>query len=255
MAKIPRLALRMLLLSMLFALPPGARCEGAMVAVATNFVSTLETLLPELAAASDHEIQIAGGSTGKLYAQILRGAPFDVFLAADQERPALLEQTGHAVQGSRFTYALGRLTLWSRDTRIIAGDGVAALRRLKFRHLAVANFRTAPYGVAAREVLEALGLSESLESRLVMGENIGQAFAFVATGSAELGLVALSGVLSHSRKGSRWDVPSDLHAPIRQDAVLLVRGESNPAARELFAYLQRPEVKKRISALGYDMEQ
>ncbi len=252
--KTPPLTLRTLIFGLLLGLPLDARAEEAMVAVATNFVSTLEALLSEFAAASDHEIRIAGGSTGRLYAQILRGAPFDAFLAADQERPRLLEESGHAVPGSRFTYAQGRLALWSRDTKVFAGDGVAALRDSQFRHLAIANPRTAPYGVAAREVLTALGLLASLESRLVMGENVGQAFAFVATGSAELGLVALSGVLNQNLKGSRWDVPSDLHAPVRQDAVLLVPGASNVAAKELLAYLQTPETKKRISILGYDIE-
>ncbi len=253
--KTPRLKLRVRLLAVLIGLPVGACAEEALVAVATNFVTTLETLLPEFEAANHHEVRIAGGSTGKLYAQILRGAPFDAFLAADQERPQRLEATGHALPGSRFTYARGRLALWSRDTQAIMGDGIAALSGAEFRKLAIANPRTAPYGAAAKEALEALGLLESLATRLVMGENVGQAYAFVATGSAELGLVALSGVLSHNPAGSRWDVPSDLHAPIRQDAVLLVRGESNPVARELFAYLRSPEVKKRISALGYDMEE
>lgn len=248
------LSLRMLLLGLLLGLPPGARAEEAMVAVATNFVSTLETLLPEFAAASDHEIKVAGGSTGKLYAQILRGAPFDAFLAADQERPRLLEESGHAVPGSRFTYAQGRLALWSRDTNVLAEDGVAVLRGSQFRNIAIANPRTAPYGVAAREVLTALGLFESLESRLIVGENVGQAFAFVATGSAELGLVALSGVLNQKLTGSRWDVPSHLHAPIRQDGVLLVRGASNAAAMDLLAYLQTRETKKNIFLLGYDAE-
>ena len=254
MGKIPLLTLRTLILGLLLGLPLDARAEEALVAVATNFVSTLETLLPEFAAASSHEVRIAGGSTGKLYAQILRGAPFDAFLAADQERPKLLEESGHAVAGSRFTYAQGRLALWSRDTRVLAGDGVAALRGSQFRNLAIANPRTAPYGVAARELLTALGLLESLESRLVMGENVGQAFAFVATGSAELGLVALSAVLNQNLKGSRWDVPSNLHSPIRQDGVLLVRGASNAAAMDLLAYLQTPETKKNISLLGYDIE-
>ena len=253
LANIQPFVLRLLLFALLFALPLNARAEQALVAVATNFVSTLEALLPEFEAANDHEIRIAGGSTGKLYAQILRGAPFDAFLAADQERPKLLEAWGIAVPDSRFTYARGRLVLWSRDTQAFQTDGVETLRRARFRNLAIANPNTAPYGVAAREVLEALGLLASLESRLVMGENVGQAFAFVATESAELGLVALSGVLNQDFEGSRWDVPSELHTPIRQDGVLLVRGESNAAASDLLAYLQTPAAKHKISAFGYDL--
>lgn len=238
--------------SLLIALPIGVRAEQALVAVATNFVPTLEVLLPVFEASTQHEIRIAGGSTGKLYAQIVRGAPFDAFLAADQARPRRLEASGHAVPDSRITYAHGRLALWSGDAGLIGEDGAATLKGGHFRSLAIANPDTAPYGVAARHALKALGLLDRLEPHLVMGENVGQAFAFVATGNAEVGLVALSAALGPGASGNYWAVPRALHQPIRQDGVLLLRGESNRAARDLFAYLWSDKVQAKISAMGYD---
>ena len=240
-----------LLWGLLLTAPRHSHGEEALIAVATNFVPALEQLLPRFRASEAHQIRIAGGSTGKLYAQILRGAPYDAFLAADQERPQLLEESELGVKGSRFTYAHGRLALWSADPLMIGEDGVAVLRAAKFHRLAIANTRTAPYGSAAKQVLEGLGLYESLRSRLVMGDNVGQAFAFVATGSAEIGLVALSSVLQRSSGQSWWVVPKRLHAPIAQDAVLLAHGRSNLAAITLLKYLKRRDVQYRLASLGY----
>lgn len=236
---------------LLFLPSSGLRADQALVAVATNFVASLERLRPEFEAASGHSLLLAGGSTGKLYAQIVRGAPFDVFVAADRERPRLLEESGHAVPGSRFTYARGRLALWSADSSLIGDDGTSSLREANFRTLAIANPETAPYGAAAVEVLEELGLYLSLRSRLVLGENVGQTFAFVATESAQVGLVALSNVLSWEGRGSLWRVPQELHSPIHQDVVVLTHGVSNPAALEFMNYLRSSEFQQSIRPLGY----
>lgn len=244
------------LLAGLPALSGGVRAEVALVAVAANFAEVMERLERDFERQSPHALTVTSGSTGKLYAQISAGAPFDVLLAADQTAPARLESAGLAVRGSRFTYAAGRLLLWSADANLVAGDGAEVLRRGEFRRLAMANPELAPYGVAARELLEALNLFDDLRERIVMGENIGQTHAMVATGNAELGLVARSFVLSerNAGAGSYWAVPARYHAPIRQDAVLLTRAEDNSAARDLLAYLRRPDVRAVIREYGYDVD-
>jgi len=195
------------------------------------------------------------GSTGKLYAQIENGAPFDVLLAGDQDRPERLVASGLADPTSRFTYAVGRLTLWSADPERIPADGQHALRHGSFR-LAIANPELAPYGAAARQTLQALGLYEQLRGRIVMAENIGQTHALVATGNAELGFLALSFLLSprNTMTGSRWDVPDDLYAPIRQDAILLKRAMSNPAARDLLEFLRSSAARRAMADYGYARE-
>jgi len=177
-----------------------------------------------------------------------------VLLAADQRRPELLESEGLAVAGSRFTYAVGRLTLWSPVGGRVDSDGEATLRAGAFRSLALANPDLAPYGAAARQALEKLGLWDRLKDKIVMGENIGQAHALVASGNAELGFVALSYVLSprNDRPGSRWDVPVRLYTPIRQDAVLLTRAARNPAARALLSFLRSEAARKLIESFGYE---
>lgn len=230
-----------------------ARAAEALAAVATNFAEVMDALAPRFRESTGHRLRISSGSTGKLYAQIRNGAPFDLFLAADQRRPALLEVEGAAVAGSRFTYAIGRLTLWSAEKDRIRADGAVVLRRQDFRHLAIANPKLAPYGLAAQQALTALDLWKSLQDRIVQGENVGQAFSLVATGNAELGLVALSAVLSprHKVTGSRWDVPVDLYAPIRQDAVLLSRGTDNAAARAFLAYIKSPAAREIVARFGY----
>ena len=235
------------------AMPGLAVGEVALVAVAANFAEVMERLEADFEAESPHGITVTTGSTGKLYAQIVNGAPFDLLLAADQARPELLEQQGIAVRGTRFTYASGRLSLWSADPAAFDGDGAAWLRRGGFRRLAIANPDLAPYGVAARQVLESLGVHEAVAGRLVFGENVGQVHAMVATGNAEAGLVARAYVASPRNRepGSRWDVPADLHAPIRQDAVLLMRAEDNSAARDLLAFLRREDVRQVIADYGY----
>lgn len=244
------------LLAVLLLAAPAVRSEVALVAVAANFAEVMERLEADFEAESPHAITITTGSTGQLYAQIANGAPFDALLAADQARPERLEAEGLAVRGSRFTYATGQLVLWSAEADRIGDDGAAVLRRGEFRRLAMANPDLAPYGVAARQVLESLGLLTALRGRIVLGENVGQTHAMVATGNAELGFVARSNVDSprNATPGSRWLVPGALYQPIRQDAVLLRRGEENSAARDLLAYLRRPDVRRTIAGYGYDVE-
>lgn len=231
----------------------GAAAAGeARVAVATNFLATAETVVAAFEASSPHRITLASGSTGQLYAQIVHGAPYDAFLAADDTRPRRLEDDGRAVPGSRATYAIGRLALWSADPRRVPADGARLLREGDVRRLAVAHPELAPYGAAAEETLVALGVRERLADRIVRGESVGQAHALVATGNADVGLLARSQVLEAG--GSAWVVPSDLHRPIRQDAVLLRRGADNDAARAFLRFLLADAGREIVRSAGYDAE-
>ncbi|ANM32285.1 hypothetical protein ABI59_15360 [Acidobacteria bacterium Mor1] len=235
------------------------------VAVASNFSGALEQLRDDFETRSGHRLTLVTGSTGKLYAQIRHGAPYDVLLAADAARPERLEQDGLAVDGSRFTYALGRLVLWYRSgapTDSGTGDqqGSAWLEAGRFRKLAIAHPELAPYGRAAEETMQSLGVLESLRPRLVRGENIAQAYALVASGNAELGFVAQAqlgqgdgGLGRSGAGGTRWPVPAALHQPIRQDAVLLKRATDAEAAAAFLVFLRSEEARSRIAALGYDL--
>ncbi len=194
-------------------------------------------------------MSIAAGATGKLYAQVVQGAPFDVLLAADGWRPERLEREGRAVSGSRFTYAIGLLSLWSPRTDAFGEDPVAYLRAAQFRRLALANPDLAPYGRAARQVLEHLGLNDQLANRMVVAENIGQAYAMVDTGNADAGFLARAQV--SGRSGSHWNVPAALHEPIEQQAVLLQRAAENPAAVGFLAFLRTDEARRVIGQAGY----
>ena len=231
----------------------GVSADEALVGAAANFAQPLTEIERAFETTHSHRVRVAVGSTGKLYAQILHGAPFDILLAADQERPRLLEHAGLTVPGSRHTYAVGRLTLWSADPERLRGDVPAMLASGSFRRLAMANPELAPYGTAAREVLQGFGLYAALREKIVTAENIGQTYAMVATGNAEIGFVAASGA-PDTGDGSRWDVPSDLHAPIRQDAVLLARAANNAAARAFLDFLQGNRARKIISGFGYGLE-
>lgn len=228
-----------------------ARAGEALVAVAANFQTTLLTLKADFEVRTPHRLQVSTGSTGKLYAQIVNGAPYDVFLSADQDRPARLEAEGYGIVDSRFSYAFGQLVLWSPG---LAGagaddlDGPAVLREAAFRRIAIANPDLAPYGRAAMETLTALGLAEALRPKIVMGENIGQAFALIATGNTELGFVG-AGMVPGG--GPVWRVPDSLYRPIRQDAVLLNHGKDNSAAQAFLAYLRGADARSLITAAGY----
>lgn len=230
-----------------------AQAGDAQIAVAANFSAPAKRIAEAFERASGHKATLVTGATGKFHAQIVNGAPFDVLLAADDDTPAKLEREGHAT-GPRFTYAIGRLVLWSATPGLVDGDG-AVLKRGSFRHIAVANPRLAPYGQAAMETLAALGLAERLRPRFVLGENIAQTHQFVASGNAELGFVALAQVTKGGRigEGSGWIVPAQLHQPIHQDAVLLAHGRGNAAAKAFLEWLKGDDAKATIRSFGYDL--
>jgi molybdate transport system substrate-binding protein len=231
-----------------------ARAETALVGVASNFAGAVTEIVAGFEGKSGRRIKVALGATGKLYAQIRAGAPFDVLLAADQVRPRMLETAGLALSGTRFTYAIGSLTLWSVAPRRVMGDPKLLLRSAAVRTIAIANPSLAPYGMAAQQVLQKLGLWPALQSRIVTGENISQTFALAATGNASVAFVArplLDSKRGKALGGSRWDVPADMHDPIKQDAVLLNHGRSNQTAKAFLAYLQSSAARSVIEKLGY----
>lgn len=243
------------LLSLLAGLAAGsANADEIQVAVAANFIAPMKLIAADFEKASGHRAALSFGATGKFYAQIRNGAPFDVLLAADDETPAKLEKEGFGVSGSRFTYAIGKLVLWSARPGYVDARG-DVLKTGGFTHIALANPKLAPYGAAAIEVMTKLGLLSALEPRFVQGENIAQTYQFVSTGNAELGFVALSQVYEDGKlkSGSGWIVPASMHSPIRQDAVLLSRGKDNPAAAALLQYLKTDKAKAVIRAYGYDL--
>ncbi len=252
-----RLQPPLLLLFILFSVwPPTAQAEEVRVAVAANFLSTLTQLSQKFENETTHTLLISSGSSGKLYAQITHGAPFDVFFSADVKRPQLLEEKGLSVPGSRFTYAVGRLTLWSLDPKRVSDGNPQVLSTPTFAHLAIANPKTAPYGMAAKQTLQNLELWDHVKDRLVQGENIAQTFQFVYSNSAQLGLVALSQVLDPKVQGigSRWDVPPHLHDALNQQAVLLVAGRHNQAAIAFLDFVRNPTAQKVIKDFGYGLK-
>ena len=231
-----------------------AHAGEVQVAVAANFAGPMEKLAAQFQKDTGHKAVVASGATGKFYAQIRNGAPFEVLLSADDETPARLEAEGQVVPKSRFTYAVGRLVLWSAKANYVDAAG-AVLKTGDFTHLAIANPKTAPYGAAAVAVIDKLGLTARLQPRLVQGENIAQAFQFASTGNAELGFVAQAQVWRDGKftAGSGWIVPATMHTPIRQDAALLTRGAKNPAAQALLDYLRSDKAKALIRAYGYEV--
>lgn len=223
--------------------------ETITVAVAANFARPAHGIADHFQAQTGHEVQLSVGSSGKLYAQILHGAPFDVFLSADREKPSALEKSGLTVEGTRFTYALGTLALYSSNPgRFFPHQ--ATLEANQFRRLALANPRLAPYGQAAMDVLTSLGLLDATRPKWIQGENVAQAFQFVSTGNADLGFVALSQI-DDDLSADAWIVPADLHQPIRQDAVLLVRPADNRAAEAFMTFIQSPEAGVIMTQFGY----
>lgn len=219
------------------------------VAVAANFAAAHEELARRFQVHSGVEVETSVGSTGQLYAQIMNGAPYDVFLSADVARPDRLESDDRIVPGTRFTYAVGQLVLYASGLRL-ADSPELTLRERSFQHLAIANPRIAPYGAAARQVLERWGLWDELQTRLVQGESVGQAFQFVESGAAELGFVALSQVTA-KRQGKYWIVPREFYQPLRQDAVLLRTGERSSEARAFLEFLRSEEGQQIITHFGY----
>ncbi|AGZ35964.1 molybdate ABC transporter substrate-binding protein [Pseudomonas sp. SWI6] len=231
-----------------------AWADEVQVAVAANFTAPIQAIAKDFEKDTGHKLVAAYGATGQFYAQIKNGAPFDVFLSADDSTPAKLEHEQEIVPGSRFTYAVGTLALWSAKEGYVDAEG-EVLKKNDFKHLSIANPKTAPYGLAATQVLDRLGLKEATQSKIVEGQNITQAFQFVSTGNAELGFVALSQIYKDGKvsNGSAWIVPSNLHAPIRQDAVILKKGKDNAAAKALVAYLKGPKAAAVIKSYGYEI--
>jgi len=232
-----------------------AHADELNIAVAANFLGTLQKLAPAFEKSSGHTLVLSGGSSGQFYQQIVQGAPFDIFLSADSERPRKLEEQGLAVAGSRFTYAVGKLVLWSPQPQVVDDRG-EVLKRGDYRFIAVANPVNAPYGAAAREVLEQLDLWEKLTAgkKIVTGESIGQTLQFITSGNARLGFVALAQVIDDSGRirGSVWPVPQDLYQRIDQDAVVLQRSQKRAAATAFLQWLRNDEQALRIiAAAGY----
>ena len=233
-------------------LPTIAEADEVQVAVAANFLAPLQEIAKSFEKETGHQTLITSGATGQLFTQIQHGAPFEVMISADAKTPKKLVKNELALADSQFTYARGKLVLWSVDPALVDAGG-AVLKTGKFKHLAIANPKTAPYGTAAMEALDKLGLSASLKSKLVEGENISQAKQFVDTGNAEVGFVALSQIYKDGKitKGSAWVVPLDLYTPLYQDAVLLKKGEDNPAATALLNYLKSDKAKAIMTTYGY----
>lgn len=231
--------------------------ESVHVAVASNFVAPMERIARLFEDSTGHTLKLSSGSSGRFATQIRNGAPFEVFLSADSSSPAALESEGLGVAGSRYTYALGRLVLWSARAGVVDAEG-AVLRNGSFNKLSLANPKLAPYGAAAEEVLRNLHLVEATRARWVMGENIAQAYQFVFTGNADLGFVALSQVMDAGTGkpagGSWWLVPPELHDPIRQDILLLQAGRDSTAAQALLQFMRSAEVRSLISDYGYGLE-
>lgn len=248
---LPRLH-RLLALTAALAFTTLARADVVQVAVAANFTAPARALAEVFARTTGHEAKLSFGATGAFYTQIKNGAPFDVLLAADNERPARLEKEGDTVPGSRFTYATGQLVLWSAKPGLVDDEG-AVLKHGQFGKIAIANPKNAPYGAAAVEAMNKLGLAAALQPKLVTGESIGQTYNFIATGNAELGFVALAQVLDGGKlkSGSMWVVPAQYHAPIIQDAVILKRAANNPAAKAWMELLKTPQSKELIRSYGY----
>ncbi len=224
------------------------------VAVASNFTVPMRKIADAFERETGHQAVLSSGSTGGFHVQIKNGAPFEILLAADDETPLKIESDGLGVEGSRFTYAIGRLALWSSRLGFVDDKG-EVLRSGKFERIAIANPKLAPYGAAALETLTRLGLLNDLQPKLVKGENIAQTYQFVATGNVELGFVALSQVISDGKisRGSGWLVPTALHDPIRQDAILLANGKDHPAAIALMKFLRGEKAKAIIRSFGYDL--
>lgn len=262
---LPFLRLLLTLLSICFS-PITLGKESVKVAVASNFNTTAKALVDAFEKKTANDIKLTFASSGKIYAQIVHGAPFDIFLSADDIKPRLLVEKGYAETKDVFTYALGELVLWSNEKRFVDSKGKAlkdgeVLKKGEFSRVAIANPRVAPYGAAAKSVIENLGLTDKLSKKLIQGENISQAFQFVSSGNAELGFIAYSQVLpllteklgAVDNSSSIWKIPPSIYPPIQQDAVLLRRAEKNKAATDFFNFLKSKEAKIIISQSGYQV--
>jgi molybdate transport system substrate-binding protein len=236
-----------------FGIPINAHASEVKVAVASNFTAPMKVIGQIFQKDTGHKASLSYGATGQFYAQIKNGAPFDILLAADEKIPAKLESEGLGVLGTQFTYATGRLVLWSKQAALIDSEG-EVLKLGNFNKIAIANPKLAPYGAAAMEVINNTGLTAAITPKLVEGSNISQAFQFVSSGNAPLGFIAISQVFENGtlKTGSGWIIPSSLHKPIRQDAILLNPGKNEPAAQALMNYLRSNQAKEVIRSFGYE---
>ena len=231
-----------------------AHADEVQVAVAANFSAPIQAIAADFEKDTGHKLVASYGATGQFYTQIKNGAPFEVFLSADDSTPEKLEKESDTVKGSRFTYAIGTLALWSAKEGYVDAEG-RVLKGNQYQHLSIANPKAAPYGLAATQVLAKLGLTDQVKGKIVEGQNITQAYQFVSTGNAELGFVALSQIYKDGKVsgGSAWIVPADMHDPIKQDAVILNKGKDNPAAKALVDYLKGPKAAAVIKSYGYQL--
>ncbi len=236
-------------------LAASAHAAEVKVAVAANFAQPMKEIAVEFEKETGHKVALSQGATGKFYAQISNGAPFEIFLSADDETPGKLVREGKAVAGTQFTYAIGRLVLWSPNASLV-DQGGGVLKTDKFKFLSIANARVAPYGRAAVQTMQKLGVLTALEPRVVQGESISQTHQFVSSGNAQLGFVALSQVWEGGKlkSGSAWIVPEEMHEPLRQDVVLLNPGRDSKAAAALMAYLKSDKAAKIIERFGYKLQ-
>ncbi len=247
-------AIALLMLVGMTVTKPSPPSESINVAIATNFTAPMKQIAEEFEKDTGNHLILSFSSSGKIYSQIKNGAPFDVFLSADTHKPEQLEHDNLSVKGSRFTYALGSLVLWSPDTDLIDANGTVLFNNA-FSHIAIANPKLAPYGTAAQQVMEKLGVWTQQQNKLVQGENIAQTYQFVSTNNADLGFVALSQVMAKGKvsKGSSWQIPTELYSPIRQDAVLLNTGKDNTVALALMDYLKSDKAVAIIKSYGYQL--
>ncbi len=257
---IPNRLIKVLLVLVTFTFSLNARSDVVTVAVASNFTFPMKEIATAFEGESLHKVRLAFGSSGKLYAQIKHGAPYQLFLSADQLKPLVLEKEGLALPNSRFTYAEGRLALWSKKPNLV-NQSSTYLKSNQFNKVAMANPKLAPYGVAARNVLDHLSSNEGLDNqavlgKTVMGENIAQTYQFVSTGNADIGFVSLSQIMSKGqlKQGSAWIIPKHFYQPIKQDAVLLRKAENNQAAKALYEYMRTQPALDIIKSYGYDTE-
>lgn len=246
--------IRLLTVTALLTVSIISQAETTLVAVAANFTKPMTEIAELFEKTTGHRAKLSFGSSGKFVTQIENGAPFEIFLAADDKSPTKLEQDDFAVANSDFTYAIGKLVLWSATANLVDNQGVI-LSKGGFKHIALADPKLAPYGAAALEVLKNQNLLDKLQPLFVQGENIAQTYQFVSTGNAELGFVALSQVIDNGKisSGSAWLVPENKYTPLRQEVVLLKKGESNPAASALLVFLKSAEAKAIISKYGYGL--
>jgi molybdate transport system substrate-binding protein len=243
------------LMVILWTVATSVHAADVKVAVTSSFLDAMTVVAEEFQKATGHRVLMNEGSSGELYAEIINEVPFDVYVADNELDPRSLEEERFAVRGSRIAYAVGHLTLWSRDSDRVGSDGAQLLRSRQFRHLAIANPRTSTYGQASIQAMKALGVWPLLEERVVEARSSREAFQLVASGKAELGLVPLAEVLDSDvkSKGSRWDVPASFYTPIRQEAVLLLKGEANPAAGALMEFLRSPKAREIMQRFGFGL--